>query len=271
MSALAGWYDDGSGTQRWWDGEKWTEHVAPQSAVDAAPARRQGLLGQLREVTSEAASEMRENVNSARSAIGADYREMQASAKTVEAATALYEVTSHIDGKNAKVRLWTDRIEWERGRGVSAGKVTAGILSGGTTLFLTGVRGSKDAYEMLPLNQVTSVANRKDGILYHLVEVQSAGGTVAFRVSRNEAAHFRQAILDQMRTNSAHAVVAVAAVADGQSGTATAVAAMSVAAPAVVPVQDHMAQLQQLSQLRDAGILTDDEFAAKKAEILARI
>lgn len=37
MSVPAGWYDDGSGRQRWWDGEKWTEHFAP-----AAPADEQG-------------------------------------------------------------------------------------------------------------------------------------------------------------------------------------------------------------------------------------
>ncbi|GAA2009075.1 DUF2510 domain-containing protein [Microbacterium ulmi] len=24
----AGWYDDGTGTQRWWDGSRWTEHYA---------------------------------------------------------------------------------------------------------------------------------------------------------------------------------------------------------------------------------------------------
>ncbi len=29
-NAAAGWYDDGSGRQRWWDGEKWTEHFADQ-------------------------------------------------------------------------------------------------------------------------------------------------------------------------------------------------------------------------------------------------
>lgn len=27
--AQAGWYDDGTGTQRWWDGAKWTETVQP--------------------------------------------------------------------------------------------------------------------------------------------------------------------------------------------------------------------------------------------------
>lgn len=31
MSVPAGWYDDGSGRQRWWDGEQWTEHYAPES------------------------------------------------------------------------------------------------------------------------------------------------------------------------------------------------------------------------------------------------
>ncbi|PKI90465.1 hypothetical protein CW368_09710 [Actinomycetales bacterium SN12] len=33
MSVPAGWYDDGSGRQRWWDGEQWTEHYAPESAA----------------------------------------------------------------------------------------------------------------------------------------------------------------------------------------------------------------------------------------------
>lgn len=35
--AAAGWYDQGNGTQRYWDGSQWTEHTAP-SAAPAAPA-----------------------------------------------------------------------------------------------------------------------------------------------------------------------------------------------------------------------------------------
>ena len=30
--APPGWYDDGSGRQRYWDGTQWTEHFAPLRA-----------------------------------------------------------------------------------------------------------------------------------------------------------------------------------------------------------------------------------------------
>ncbi|QEA30149.1 DUF2510 domain-containing protein [Microbacterium sp. CBA3102] len=39
MTTPAGWYDDGSGNQRWWDGQQWTEHVvaAPPRPAEPAP------------------------------------------------------------------------------------------------------------------------------------------------------------------------------------------------------------------------------------------
>jgi hypothetical protein len=40
---------------------------------------------------------------------------------------------------------------------------------------------------------------------------------------------------------------------------------------AVLPQVDYVAQLEKLGQLREAGVLTDEEFQAKKAEILRRI
>ena len=43
------------------------------------------------------------------------------------------------------------------------------------------------------------------------------------------------------------------------------------ALPAEVSGPDHFAQIRQLAELRDAGILTEEEFATKKAEILARM
>ncbi|GAA1704540.1 hypothetical protein GCM10009792_25680 [Microcella alkalica] len=34
-NAVAGWYDDGSGRQRWWDGQAWTAHFADQAVTRA--------------------------------------------------------------------------------------------------------------------------------------------------------------------------------------------------------------------------------------------
>lgn len=36
MTTPAGWYDDGSGRQRWWDGQQWTETFAPETDAPAA-------------------------------------------------------------------------------------------------------------------------------------------------------------------------------------------------------------------------------------------
>jgi hypothetical protein len=44
MTTPAGWYDDGSGRQRYWDGEQWTEHFAPV-ATPPGPAPGQALPG----------------------------------------------------------------------------------------------------------------------------------------------------------------------------------------------------------------------------------
>ena len=41
-------------------------------------------------------------------------------------------------------------------------------------------------------------------------------------------------------------------------------------APAAAPAAEPIAQLKDLAQLHDQGVLTDDEFAAQKAKILAQ-
>ncbi|MFT4029207.1 MAG: DUF2510 domain-containing protein [Protaetiibacter sp.] len=42
-SAAPGWYPDGSGGQRWWDGHGWTDHVAPGTAAPAGASMRPRL------------------------------------------------------------------------------------------------------------------------------------------------------------------------------------------------------------------------------------
>ena len=46
-------------------------------------------------------------------------------------------------------------------------------------------------------------------------------------------------------------------------------AAAAAPPPQAAPAEaDYMAELQQLAQLRDAGVLTNDEFEAKKRQLL---
>jgi len=224
-----------------------------------------GFMDKMKDAASQAVAETKENLGSAKANLAAERKDVEAVPEVQGGPQPLFEVTSHIEGKNAKVRLWPDRIEWERKRGVSGGKITAGIMTGGASLLLTGVKGGKDAFDMVLLEHVVNVSNKKDGLLYHLVEVQTASGgavnTTAFRVSRDEAAQFRQAILNAIQAQKAISTQAVNVTVAQQQ----APAAPAPAAP------DLAAQLQQLAGLRDAGVLTPEEFDAKKAEILARM
>lgn len=50
----SGWYDDGHGTMRWWDGARWTDHVAPAGTdthVDVPPPADGGFAPQGSAVT----------------------------------------------------------------------------------------------------------------------------------------------------------------------------------------------------------------------------
>lgn len=109
----------------------------------------------------------------------------------------LLEITSHINGKNAKVRVYADRIEWERGKAVSAAKVTAGVMTMGMSLLATGVNSRRGAgIEMIPMHQITSVTQRRDTTFKDVVSVITSGNTIDMRCSRSEATQLRALILD---------------------------------------------------------------------------
>jgi hypothetical protein len=216
-----------------------------------------GLFDNLKDAASQAMGQAQASLDKAKSDFGSANRD----ADPVQAGPApILELVSHIEGKNAKLRLYPDRLEWERPRGLSAGKITAGVMTAGLSLAATGVKGGKNEHDMVLIKNVTNVNSRKDGLMYYAVEVQTASGgavnTVTFRVSRDEAAQFRSAILTAMQ-NIHNAPAAAPVVVQ--------------AAPAAPAAPDITAQLQQLASLRDSGILTEDEFTAKKAELLSRL
>lgn len=177
----------------------------------------------------------------------------------------LYAFTSHIDGKNAKISIYADRVEWIKPRGISGGKITAGLMTGGLSLLATGVKNGKSGTEMIPVKTISSVTTRRDGMLNTVVSVITSGNTVDFRVSHAEAKTVKDTLTQLIMGSHPAQQAAPAAVAVPAAPAAPAPAA-PVAAPTDVP-----AALQQLATLRDAGVLTQDEFDAKKAELLARI
>ena len=105
--------------------------------------------------------------------------------------TALMSFTSHIDGKNAKVELHGDRIEWTRG-GLSAGKMTAAALTLGASALATGI--SNKTTNTLMLRQVQGVTTKK-GMLNTVVTVSAGAASVSFNCSHSEAAEFKRQVL----------------------------------------------------------------------------
>lgn len=169
----------------------------------------------------------------------------------------ILEFTSHVQGKNAKVRVFTDRVEWERGKAVSAGKITAGLMTAGLSLAATGVRTRKGAgTEVILLRSVTSVTSRRDTLLNDAVSVITSGNTIDFRVSKGEGEQITRVLLDLV------------------GGRHPAQAARPAHAPAVPqhhPAPGHTdvgEKLQQLASLHAQGVLTDAEFAAAKSKAL---
>lgn len=172
----------------------------------------------------------------------------------------LYEFTSHIAGKNAKVAIFPDRLEWRVDRGVSGAKVTAGIMTGGLSMLATGVKNGKAGTEMIPVKSMSSVTTSRDGMLNSKVSVITSGNTIDFRVSHKEAETVKSTLTALILGTHPSLVSATPAPAAPAAPPAPAAAGVDVAA-----------QLQQLASLRDAGILTDAEFTAKKTDLLARL
>lgn len=165
MSTPAGWYPNGDDWETYWDGTSWTDqHRSKGPQAPPPPPPR---------VAETVATEQK----------------------------PLLEVTSHVQGKNAIVTVWPDRLEWFLPKSVSGGKVTAGILTGGLSVLATGVKGGKTGTEMIPIKSISSVTTKKDGFSNTLVSVITSGNTIDFRVSHKEAAELKQVLTRLILSN----------------------------------------------------------------------
>src|SRR6266536_2546379 len=111
----------------------------------------------------------------------------------------LMEFTSHIEGRNAKVAIYDDRIGWGRQR-----------------ITLSGKRLDTN---MVPIRQIQGVTTHRAGMLYTVVKVATAADTIEFRVTKPQAGEIKDTITRLMlggstSPSSAATVSAPASVAD---------------------------------------------------------
>lgn len=171
MSASTpGWYPNGDQWETYWDGTRWTgQHRAVTPAgMPAPPAPPASAV-----VTPMPSTE------------------------TFTSDGALLKFKSHIDGKNADVAIYADRVEWLMARGVSGAKVTAGVFTAGLSMLATGVKNGKAGTEMIPMKSITGVSTKRDGMINTIVTVTSSSSAIGFRVSHKEAEQMRQ-LLNQL-------------------------------------------------------------------------
>lgn len=173
----------------------------------------------------------------------------------------LMKFDSHIAGKNAMVRVYPDRIEWGKTSWMgTAGKATLGALTMGASLVATGVRGKKDE-EVVLIRSISSVTSKKSGLTKTEVNVHTPAGAIGFRCSPKEADQFKRLVLELVAQGGQPQVVVQQAAPQHTPPPS----------PAAAPQEDVMEQLTKLGQLREAGVLSEEEFAAKKAELLGRL
>jgi hypothetical protein len=105
---------------------------------------------------------------------------------------------------------------------------------------LTGKKGK--GTEVIPVSRISSVSSKKSLIFEH-VQITTSGQTIDFKSTPWVAPALKQTILGLMNS--------------GVEPSSTTV--------------NPLEQLKEIAQLHEAGILTDEEFAEKKAELLKRV
>jgi len=153
--------------------------------------------------------------------------------------------------------LWHDEIVARMASGSLDGKRGLLVHTDRRLIFLFHGRMSQ-RNEDFPLDTITSISV-KAGLASATITVYSGGAKHDIGAVYKDDA---KAITDEIRNR-----IATRAQGSGPSAAAPPPPPQA----AVHPNVDVLAQIKQLGELRDTGVLTDEEFANKKAELLERL
>lgn len=220
MSAEAGWYDDGSGRQRWWDGQQWTEHFAD----DQARGRR-------------SASTLLSNLTARGNPSGDENALWSATGKPLTGIGAgRYRLTDeYLIFESGALSTRSQQIRVHEIHDVDARQSMAQKARGIGTITLWAHRPSGNEKVLLE-----DIPNFRDGV------------AIINRVA-DEARHRLQT-----RQNTQHV---------NYSGAPGVTPTPGAAAPASASSDLH-SELTRLAELRNRGVLDDEEFAAAKRKLL---
>src|SRR3954451_5856835 len=245
-SAAAGWYDNpsGEGNLRYWDGERWADHFHDKMAESS------GL------------------------------QQSETAASPASAAPATPTPPSAVPASGDRGE-WDPDVVW-----AATGKPLSGIGAGRyklTKFYLFFEKGTlRTNAQQVPVASLTdidvrqSMSQKARGVGDIVVHIQRATGVEV--VTLEDIPNFREgqlALNEVSAAARAHVRTAQNTTTVNYQGAPPFAVSHPPKASApeqpVLPAVDYVAQLEQLGRLRDAGVLTGEEFQAKKAEILRRI
>lgn len=247
MSTPAGWYPapEQDGRQRYWDGTQWTEHYAP-----GAPTGQQAepeTVDQEVEPETAAAQEGEEEI---------DPKGLRP------------DIAQAVKGRRYGGKREIKKLETHLHENEVVDKIVTGTYAGGTGIVvLTDKRLMfvKDGWtsktsEDFPFSRISSI-NWHTGMLLGQIDIHVQGLKSEIKNVQKDAGKL---IVDRTRHHISKGDQPTSAVQATPAPAAAAAAAAS-AEP------DVYEQLRKLAELRTAGVITDEEFEAKKQVLMDRI
>lgn len=235
----AGWYDDGSGRQRWWDGNEWTVHFLDEQP----PTGAQGAVPKTNAVTNWAKGQ-------------------------AQRVTAKHDLSGDEDA------IWTAVGKPLTGLGAGRYKLTAEYL-----VFESGTLSSKGqqirAREIFDVDSSQTMAQKARGVGNITLWARRTSGDE--KITLQDIPNFREGVvaINRIADESRHAQH----IRENTSrSTIEYTGGLQAVAPTVLPVApssaagsvggDLNSELERLAGLRAQGILDDEEFTAAKRKLL---
>lgn len=296
--ALAGWYPDGQGNERYWDGSTWTEQLRQPGVADAtsaarSSAQREGAFSKLRKAAADKLAEKRltrEELDRKQAeyakAAGALVTSGVLGTSTVEIYDGGYVRVAAGQSSDTEPERITKKTPYEKLRSIkftqsgqdntsgmssalegAVGPAMARFAMGGAGLIKasTGLmKATAPGLAVAGLTHFVGAEGRKSFLTIatdkeiHTLTNESHNGFV----TKSNKGHNEVGLVLEVAGNSVRGVVRVAA-HEPVSEPQPAVVSPAAAKPTLAE------RLRELADLHKDGILSDDEFAAAKAKLLA--